>query len=191
VNLTGRRGPGSSIMITDEDRRALLGLARDAITAYVRGLPPPVTNPSPIMSRLAGVFVSLHKDHALRGCIGHLEADRTLGRSVPEMAVAAASCDPRFPPVTADELSELDIELSVLGELEPIGGAGDIEIGRHGLLVEFQGRRGLLLPQVAVEWQWDTETFLAQTCHKAGLARDAWRAGASIRRFTAEVFSET
>jgi AmmeMemoRadiSam system protein A len=177
-------------MISTEDRRALLGLARDAITAHVRGFPPPVIEHSPIMSRLAGVFVSLHQDRALRGCIGHVEADRSLARSVPEMAVAAASSDPRFPPVTADELGDLDIELSVLGELEPIGGAADIEIGRHGLLVEYQGQRGLLLPQVAVEWRWDAETFLAQTCHKAGLAHDAWKTGAAIRRFTAEVFAE-
>lgn len=178
-------------MIAAEDRRALLGLARDAITAYVHGLPQPVTGHSPIMSRLAGVFVSLHQHGALRGCIGHVEADRALARSVPEMAVAAASCDPRFTPVTADELGELDIELSVLGELQPIHGAGDIEIGRHGLLIEHQGQRGLLLPQVAVQWQWDAETFLSQTCQKAGLPRDAWKAGASIRRFTAEVFAET
>jgi AmmeMemoRadiSam system protein A len=178
------------MMIATEDRHALLGLARDAIEAYVRSLPPPPAGPSPIMSRLAGVFVSLHKDGALRGCIGHVEADRPLARSVPEMAVAAASRDPRFPPVTAEELGDLDIEMSVLGEFEPIGGAGDIEIGRHGLLVEYQGQRGLLLPQVAVEWRWDAETFLAQTCHKADLPRDAWKAGASIRRFTAEVFAE-
>ena len=177
-------------MIATEDRRALLALAREAIAASVRGLPPPVTAPAPIMSRLAGVFVSLHKGQALRGCIGHVEADRPLGRSVPEMAVAAASRDPRFPPVTADELGDVEIELSVLGELEPIGGAGDVDVGRHGLLVEFQGMRGLLLPQVAVEWQWDAETFLAQTCRKAGLPGDAWKTGASIRRFTAEVFAE-
>lgn len=177
-------------MIAIEDRRALLGLARDAILAYVRGLPPPAGGPSPIMSQLAGVFVSLHRGRALRGCIGHVEADRPLVRSIPEMAVAAASCDPRFPPVTADELGDVEIELSVLGALEPIGGAGDIEIGQHGLLVEHQGQRGLLLPQVAVEWQWDAETFLAQTCQKAGLPRDAWKAGASIYRFTAEVFAE-
>ena len=110
-------------MIATEDRRALLGLARDAIAAYVRGLPPPAAPPSPIMWRLAGVFVSLHQDRALRGCIGHVEADRPLAQSVSEMAVAAASRDPRFPPVTADELDDLDIELSVLGELEPITAA--------------------------------------------------------------------
>jgi AmmeMemoRadiSam system protein A len=177
-------------MIATEDRRALLGLARDAITAYVRRLPPPAAGQLPIMSQLAGVFVSLHKHSALRGCIGHVEADRPLARSVPEMAVAAASSDPRFPPLTVDELGDVDIELSILGALEPIGGAGDIEIGRHGLLVEYQGQRGLLLPQVAVEWQWDAQTFLAQTCHKAGVSRDAWKAGASIHRFTAEVFAE-
>jgi AmmeMemoRadiSam system protein A len=177
-------------MIAVEDRRALLDLARAAIAAYARKLPPPLFEPTPIMFRLAGVFVSLHTDRALRGCIGHVEADRPLARSIPDMAVAAASADPRFPPVTSDELDAVEIELSVLAEPEPIAGPADIEIGRHGLLVEHRGQRGLLLPQVAVEWGWDAETFLAQTCHKAGLPHDAWQAGASLWRFAAEVFGE-
>jgi uncharacterized protein len=177
-------------MISTDDRRALLGLARAAITAHLHGLPPPLPGPAPIMSRVAGVFVSLHQDRALRGCIGHVEGDRPLSRSVPEMAVAAATCDPRFPPVTAEEFQDIRIELSVLADLEPIAGAGDVEVGRHGLLVEHRGQRGLLLPQVAVEWRWDAETFLTQTCQKAGLPRDAWTSGASISRFAAEVFSE-
>ena len=92
--------------------------------------------------------------------------------------------------MSASELPELDIEISLLGPLEPIAGPDDYEIGRHGLVVEMGDRRGLLLPQVATEWGWDRETFLAQTCHKAGLRRNAWRHGAKMWRFEAEVFGE-
>jgi AmmeMemoRadiSam system protein A len=142
------------------------------------------------MDRRAGVFVSLHKRDALRGCIGHIEPDQPLSRAVSSSAIAAASTDPRFDPVTPDEMRELQIEVSILGLLERVARADEIEIGRHGLLVERGWNRGLLLPQVAVEWGWDAEAFLSQTCHKAGLPLDAWRAAATIWRFEAEVFSE-
>jgi len=144
---------------------------------------------SPIMERRAGVFVSLHKGGALRGCIGHIEPDRPLSRAIPNAAVAASSADPRFAPMTSEELADVQIELSILGPLERIGGAGDIEVGRHGLLVERGWSRGLLLPQVAAEWGWDADAFLSQTCHKAGLPPDAWKK-ATVWRFEAEVFSE-
>ena len=104
--------------------------------------------------------------------------------------MSAATSDPRFPPVSATELPTLDIEISLLGPLEPIAGPDDVEIGRHGLMVEMRDRRGLLLPQVATEWNWNRETFLAQTCQKAGLAPDAWKNGAKVWRFEAEVFHE-
>jgi AmmeMemoRadiSam system protein A len=178
-------------MIEPADRQRLLQLARGAIVAHLSGLPAPAADPSPIMDRRAGVFVSLHKGEALRGCIGHIEPDRPLSRAVPSSAIAAASTDPRFAPVTNDEMLELQIELSILGPLERIAGVDEIEIGRHGLLVEHGWNRGLLLPQVAVEWRWDPEAFLSQTCHKAGLPLDAWKAGATIWRFEAEVFSES
>jgi AmmeMemoRadiSam system protein A len=142
------------------------------------------------MDRRAGVFVSLHNGEALRGCIGHIEPDQLLSRAVPSSAIAAASTDPRFAPVTKDEMPELRIELSILGPLERIAGVHEIDIGRHGLLVERGWNRGLLLPQVAVEWGWDAEVFLSQTCHKAGLPLDAWQSAAAIWRFEAEVFSE-
>ncbi len=187
-------------MIDTEERLALLHLARAAIASYVGGLPLPTPEQSPIMKRHAGVFVSLHlrkpgplgpgRGRDLRGCIGHIEQDRPLATAVSSSAVAAASADPRFAPVTADELAGLHIELSILGALEPIRGPSDIEIGRHGLLVERGWQRGLLLPQVAVEWAWDAETFLAQTCHKAGLPLDAWQSDTSLWRFEAEVFGE-
>jgi uncharacterized protein (TIGR00296 family) len=109
---------------------------------------------------------------------------------VTRCAVAAGSTDPRFPPITRTELDELDIEISLLGPLEPIAGPEDIAVGRHGLVVEMGWQRGLLLPQVATEWNWDAETFLSHTCHKAGLPRDAWKHGAKLWRFDAEVFGE-
>jgi AmmeMemoRadiSam system protein A len=177
-------------MTTDADRKMLLQLARDAITALVTGAAAPEAELAGAASRLAGVFVSLHKHGDLRGCIGHVEPDQPLARAVARYAVAAASADPRFPAITAAELADLDIELSILGPLEPVSSADDIEIGRHGLLVEMGWRRGLLLPQVATEWKWDRDAFIAQTCHKAGLPLDAWQKGAKVWRFEAEVFGE-
>jgi uncharacterized protein len=177
-------------MTSDPDRRLLLQLAREAITAHVASAPLPEPVMSGVLARPGGAFVSIHNRGELRGCIGHIEANDPIGRVVLRCAVAACSADPRFPVVTAAELPALDIELSLLGGLEPITGATDIEIGHHGLVVEQGSSRGLLLPQVAVEWRWSPETFLAQTCHKAGLPLDAWKKGARIWRFEAEVFGE-
>ena len=134
--------------------------------------------------------MTLHKRGELRGCIGHIEPTEPIGRVVPRCAVAACSSDSRFPPVAAGELDVIDIEISLLGPLEAIAGPQEISVGRHGLVVERGWRRGLLLPQVAAEWGWDAETLLSHTCLKAGLAHDAWRKGAQVWRFEAEVFSE-
>jgi AmmeMemoRadiSam system protein A len=177
-------------VIAPAERQALLRLARDAIVAHVTGTSAPATEVCDAAVRPGAVFVSLHCRGDLRGCIGHIEADEPLGRVIARCAVGASSSDPRFPPVDASELPTLDLELSVMSPLEPIAGPGDIEVGRHGLVVEQGRHRGLLLPQVASEWKWDRETFLAQTCHKAGLPRDAWKQGAKIWRFEAEVFRE-
>ena len=178
-------------MTSETDRLLLLQLARDAIVAHLAGL----TLPSPeligVLGRHGGGFVTLHTvDGTLRGCIGHLDEDEALGRVIPRCAVAAASQDPRFPIVTRSELQALRVELSLLGPIEGISGPSEIEIGRHGLIVERGRCRGLLLPQVATEWRWDVETFLGHTCRKAGLPDDAWRGGARLWRFEAEVFSE-
>ena len=115
---------------------------------------------------------------------------RQLGHTIAHCAVAAATSDPRFPPVTPGELDELHIELSLLGELEPVSALEHIAVGVHGLVVEFGWRRGLLLPQVASERQWNAERFVIETCRKAGLPADAWQQGAAIFRFSAEVFAE-
>ena len=173
-----------------DERAALLKIARDAITAHVFQDRPRESVPASLATVLAGAFVSIHRHGDLRGCIGHIEADRPVAQTVAQCAVAAGTTDPRFPAVTAAELPDMEIELSILGPLEEITGPDQIEIGRHGLLVERERRRGLLLPQVATEWKWDAPTFLAQTCRKAGLPMDAWKNGAAVWRFDAEVFSE-
>jgi AmmeMemoRadiSam system protein A len=183
-------------MTSPAERELLLRLAREAIAAHVgqsgqSAIESSIRNPqSPILARPAGAFVTLHKRGELRGCIGHIEPTEPLGQVVPRCAVAACSRDPRFPPIAPVELEQIHIEISLLGPLEPIAGPRDIEIGRHGLVVECGWQRGLLLPQVATEWQWDADAFLAHTCHKAGLPRDAWRRGAGLWRFEAEVFGE-
>jgi len=177
-------------MTTDHDRRLLLTLAREAIQAYVGAAPAHVAAETGVLAEPGGAFVTLHKNGDLRGCIGHIEPTEPIRSVVPRCAVAAASTDPRFPPITAEELTEIDIEISLLGPLERIDGPHQIVVGRHGLVAEQGWQRGLLLPQVATEWHWDAETFLAHTCHKAGLPRDAWKHGATIYRFEAEVFGE-
>ena len=177
-------------MTSEVDRQSLLHIARAAIAAHVSAAAPPTIAAGKITERLGGAFVTLHKGNDLRGCIGHIEADEPLSQVVARCAVEACSADPRFPPVAAVELLEIEIELSLLGPLEEIEGPADIEIGRHGLVVERGWRRGLLLPQVAAERKWDSEKFLAQTCQKAGLPPDAWRYGAKMWRFEAEVFGE-
>ncbi len=177
-------------MTTDAERRALLQIARGAIAAHVARTEAPRVEMTGVFARRGGVFVTIHKRGDLRGCIGHIEANEPLGVIVPQVAVAACSSDPRFPAVAASELDTIDLELSLLGPLEPIQGPADIEIGRHGLVVERGWHRGLLLPQVATEWHWDPETFLSHTCRKAGLSADAWKQGAQLWRFDAEVFAE-
>jgi uncharacterized protein len=180
-------------MTSESDRRLLLIIARRAIVAYLNGRAGhSVTDDQErqLDARAAGVFVTLHKGGELRGCIGHIEADTPVQFTVAHCAVAACSSDPRFSPIGINELSDVHIELSVLGPLEAIGGPFDVEIGLHGLLIEKGRRRGLLLPQVATEWKWDREQFVAQTCLKAGLSLDAWKNGAQLWRFEAEVFGE-
>jgi AmmeMemoRadiSam system protein A len=177
-------------MTDTNDRETLLDIARDAIRAHVTGTRPESGVTGELASRHGGAFVTLHHRGDLRGCIGHIEADRPLAQVVAQCAVSACSVDPRFAPVAAEELPDIAIELSLLGPLEEIAGPPDVEVGRHGLLVARGWHRGVLLPQVAVEWHWDASTFLAQTCRKAGLPVDAWQQGATVWRFDAEVFGE-
>jgi AmmeMemoRadiSam system protein A len=177
--------------LTDGQRRHLLSLARLAVEATVTAGQPPAVPDHPPLLRPAGAFVTLTAQQELRGCIGYPMPDRPLASVVVRCAALAATEDPRFPRVTACELTNLRIEISVLGALLPVGDPSTIVVGRDGLIVEDGFHRGLLLPQVAVEWGWDRDTFLAHTCRKAGLAPDAWRTGAQLFKFAAEVFAET
>ncbi len=176
--------------LSTEDRRRLLSVARRAIADALAGRPPAPDDSEGVFGRRAGAFVSLHRHGDLRGCIGHPDGDQPLGSVVADCAVAAATGDPRFPAVRPDELDQCVIEISVLGPLVPVTDPAAITVGRHGLIVEQGRRRGLLLPQVAVEYGWDRDTFLARTCGKAGLPSDAWTRGASIVMFEAEVFDD-
>jgi hypothetical protein len=176
-------------MLSESERRLLVNVARDAVVARVSGC---VSVPAAAcdLPSASGVFVTLKLDGHLRGCLGTLECSGDLATEVARCAADAATGDPRFPPVTRAELPALTLEVSVLGPLERIDprAANVVTIGRHGLVVEHGSHRGLLLPQVASEWNWTADQFLRQTCLKAGLAPEAWERGATVYRFAAEVF---
>ncbi|MGH9816410.1 MAG: AmmeMemoRadiSam system protein A [Candidatus Acidiferrales bacterium] len=173
-----------------DDRRALLELAREAVTAAVTRQTSPPIPPLGSDSASCGVFVSLHLRGRLRGCIGVLEGAGSLAETVARCAVSAALEDPRFEPLTAVELAELEFEVSVLSALRTAT-PDEVEPGRHGLRVRQGDFSGLLLPQVATRYHWSRERFLEETCNKAGLPADAWRDPATqIEVFTAEVFAE-
>jgi AmmeMemoRadiSam system protein A len=178
--------------LTREERRQLLSLARDTLSARFDGRPSPEPELTiGALTEIRGAFVTVTIDGALRGCIGHVIGHEPLWRCVRENSIAAAFHDPRFPPLTADELIRVLIEVSALSRLEVAGDPSAIEIGRHGLLIERGSSRGLLLPQVAEKNQWDRTTFLEQTCRKAGLEPGCWhRKGAVLKTFTVEHFSE-
>jgi AmmeMemoRadiSam system protein A len=192
--MRGRLGsaPGKKPMspLSDEEERLLVGIARRSIEEAVRGeTPADLQGISGALLEKAGAFVTLRNQGSLRGCIGHVDPDEPLARCVAECARAAALHDPRFAPVTASELPNLSIQISVLSPLFDMR-PEEVEIGRHGLYVSSGLHRGLLLPQVAAEWNWDRERFLDETCVKAGLPADAWRRGARIQGFTTWSFAD-
>jgi len=177
--------------LSEAERRSALQLARTAVIEAVtrQKLPDHIPNEG-IFAQRRGVFVTLHVRNRLQGCIGVVESKEPLGEAIVRCAASAAREDPRFAPMKAEQLDDLGIEISLLSEVAPIT-PDSIEIGRHGLLVVHQGRRGLLLPQVAVEHRFSREQFLQETSRKAGLPRDAWRdPEARVFGFTCEVFQE-
>ena len=179
--------------LSAESRRSLLALARGTLEARFRGEPPPrlSSDKAEAFGETRGLFVTLKKSGELRGCIGTLAPHGDLTRTVTEYAQRAAFEDPRFPPLSPDELPHCEIEISVLSPPETISGPEEIEVGRDGLILEGRGRRGLLLPQVATEWGFDAERFLGEVARKAGLPPEAWRDPATkLWAFRAEVFSE-
>jgi AmmeMemoRadiSam system protein A len=175
-----------------EQKLILLRLARQAIERWVgQGARTIEATGDPALLELAGAFVTLHREGELRGCIGRIRADLPLERVIQEVAISAATGDPRFAPVKHAEISEIDLEISVISPFEEVQDITEIEIGRHGLMVSETYVSGLLLPQVASEYGWDARTFLEHTCLKAGLPKDHWeKAKPKIEKFSAEVFSE-
>jgi AmmeMemoRadiSam system protein A len=174
---------------TRDERKQLLRLAHDAIWASLDARELNFTPPTEHFAQQRGAFTTLHLHGHLRGCVGYIIAAHSLWRTVAETAVAAAFDDSRFGAVKRDEAALLEIEISVLSLIFPIR-PEEVIVGVHGLLVSEGMNRGLLLPQVPIEQGWDRETFLDQTCIKAGLPPGAWRQHAQLQAFTAEVFGE-
>jgi len=188
--ITDRITDSATPAYSSEERSFLIDVARRAIEAALekREYHPEAITPN--LNEPRAVFVTLHIGGQLRGCVGQIIATEPLAQAVAHSAVSAAFGDPRFAPLAAQEFSLLQIEISVLSPIKPIR-PRDVVPGVHGLIVASGGRRGLLLPQVATEFGWGAETFLEQTCRKAGLPSDAWKdQGAEIYGFTAEKFGE-
>lgn len=180
------------LSLSEENRKAILELARQGVIHAVFHERPLSTFPTTgIFAERRGLFVTLHVAGKLRGCIGVIEGHAELGETLARCAADAALHDPRFSRMRPEELDALEIEVSLLSALHPIG-PGEVEIGVHGLLVERGPRRGLLLPQVAIEHRLSREQFLGETCAKAGLSREAWKdPETKLYRFECEIIAET
>jgi AmmeMemoRadiSam system protein A len=179
-------------MLSIDQQKYLLALARDAVSFAVkqgRKLTRDADTVDAVLREPLGAFVTLTKQGELRGCIGYTEPFFPLYETIIRAGTAAAMQDPRFMPVTVSELAELQIEISVLSPLSRAT-ADEVVVGTHGLVIEQGHARGLLLPQVPLEWGWQHDEFLAHTCQKAGLPPDAWRNNATIYTFPADVFSD-
>lgn len=178
--------------LTDLDKKALLDVVRKTIEARLTGRSfPELHLSSEVLKEKKGAFVTLKKHSRLRGCIGYIEAKKPLYKTVGETALAAAFDDPRFPPLRQDEMKDITVEISVLSPLKEITNIDEIEVGIHGLYITKGFHSGLLLPQVATEYDWDSLTFIQETCYKAGLQRDAWKdKDSKVYIFSAEVFGE-
>lgn len=186
-------------MYSDEDGELAVKIARAVVEGFVKHTKYPLPKLPPAFSVESGVFVTIitHPDDSLRGCIGYPEPVMPLIDAIKDAAVSAVSRDPRFPPVNPEELGCVKIEVSLLtppvqiSVKKPSDLIKEVKIGEDGLIVQRGYARGLLLPQVPVEWGWDSEEFLCQTCLKAGLMPDAWlQQGTKVFKFQAEVFSE-
>jgi len=186
-----KKNAGAGMGLTDDEKQALLRIARESIEAEVEGKKPAAVKRQGVLNEKRGAFVCLKKRNRLRGCIGFIEAKTPLAKTVEEMSVAAAFRDPRFPPLRKEELKDVQLEISVLTPLRRIADVAEIEVGTHGLYIRKGGCAGLLLPQVATEYGWDRGTFLKETCRKAGLGPDEWHdPETEIYLFSADVFGE-
>jgi len=177
-------------MLTFDEQRRLLAAARAVLEARVRRSPEPAIDPVVAIESRHGAFVSIFRNGELRGCLGRLTPELSLTGLIHHLARQVADSDPRFDAVRPEELLEISVEISVLTPEREIGSVTEIEVGRHGLIVELGSRRGLLLPQVPTDHGWDRHAFLTHTCLKAGLAADAWLRGARLFVFEAQVFGE-
>lgn len=180
------------MLLSQKNKKKLLEIARKTMDGYIRGQGTiDIETDDPELKRQCGVFVTLHKQGNLRGCIGYIKPIAPLAQAVSRMAIAASTEDPRFPPVSPDELKDIDIEITVLSELTKISDTNRIEVGRDGLFIVKGFHSGLLLPQVPVEQGWNREQFLTHTCYKAGLPATAWKEkDTEIYTFTGIIFQE-
>ena len=177
--------------MNEADRQTALRIARNAIREFLESGKELQAPEEPIFNELRGVFVSLKMHGELRGCIGYAEPQVPMGPTIVRCAIHSATEDPRFLPLKLSELDLVRIEISLLTPLQKINDPAEIEVGKHGIVISSGMRRGLLLPQVAIEWNWDRETFLKYSCQKAGLHDDAWKSPlTTIYIFSAEVFGE-
>ena len=180
-------------MLNEESKKILLSLARRTIREYItKGIVPKFETKNEVLKKPCGAFVTLHNSGVLRGCIGIIEASQPLYMTVEEMAIQAARSDPRFEPVTPEELEEIDIEISVLYPKKRAAGIDEIELGRHGVIVKKGFAQGVFLPQVASEAGWTKKEFMEHLCEgKAGLKKDAYLdSNTEIYIFEADVFGE-
>ncbi len=181
----------SEFTLDAHDRELLLKTARESITAKLEGRAPSYNDPTAALLEECGAFVTLHVKGRLRGCIGRITGVEPLFETIKDMAAASAFQDPRFPPLSPDELSDIDIEISVLTPLKKIDTIDSIEVGKHGIYISNGTYSGVLLPQVATEQGWDRDTFLTHTCYKAGLKGTCWKdPKTEISSFSAIVFGE-
>ena len=178
-------------LLTQKDQKELLSLARGTIVAHVNKtqLPAP-DKPSKGLELQHGCFVTIKQHGALRGCIGTFTSEKPLWKTVQEMAVSASTKDPRFYPMKPADLSDFELEISVLSPMKQVSSTDEIVVGTHGIFIRKGFNQGVLLPQVATEYGWDRDTFIRHTCLKAGLAEDAWQKDCEIFVFSAEIFAE-
>jgi AmmeMemoRadiSam system protein A len=179
------------VQLTDADKERLLDIARRSIESYLKTGKTPQFDLSENLKQPGAAFVTLNKQGRLRGCIGHTVAADPLWKTVSTCAVSAAVSDPRFPAVVLDEVGDLHIEISVLTPLQKVKSLDEIQVGRDGLMISMGRNRGLLLPQVATDYGWNSTEFLQNTCRKAGLPMDAYtKPEAEIFKFQAVIFEE-
>jgi AmmeMemoRadiSam system protein A len=180
-----------SELLTKKEQKELLKIARETVVGFVAHTKVPVIAPSaPGLQLHSGCFVTIKQKGELRGCIGNFISDKALYLLVQEMAVSAATRDPRFYPMKADDLADFKVDISVLSPLAKADSVEEIQVGVHGIYIVKGSYRGVLLPQVATEYGWDRDQFLRHTCIKAGLPEDAWQGECDIYIFSAQVFGE-